>query len=117
MQNVTRVKLLFACSVCFLVGWLLGHGRWTSLQADPAPQKKVDSLPFSMPARLGGNIYLQTSAEYRACCRGIYKCAELRLEAALKADPKTAKPAVVMDLDETVIDNSAFQTFLYKNNL
>ena len=31
--------------------------------------------------------------------------------------PKLLNPAVVMDLDETVLDNSAFQTFLYKNHL
>jgi acid phosphatase len=71
-----------------------------------------------MSARLGGNVYLQASAEYRACCYGIYKCAALRLEALLQASrPKPANPAVIMDLDETVLDNSAFQTFLYKNNL
>jgi len=118
MRNVTQGKFLLACSVCFLIGWLLGNGRPTSLLADPTPSKKVASLPFPMSARLGGNLYLQTSAEYRACCRGIYKCAELRLETALeRAVAKLTKPAVVMDLDETVLDNSAFQTFLYKNDL
>src|SRR5262249_10143901 len=55
---------------------------------------------------------------YRACCYGIYKSAALRLEATLAAArPKPARPAIVMDLDETVLDNSAFQTFLYKYNL
>jgi acid phosphatase len=67
-----------------------------------------------MESRLAANFYLQTSAEYRACCLQVYKCAEMRLEYLLQsADPKPAKPAVVMDLDETVFDNSAFQTYLY----
>jgi acid phosphatase len=61
---------------------------------------------------------MQTAAEYRACCLQIYECAERRLEAILQAKQLAfPKPAVVMDLDETVLDNSVFQTFLYQNNL
>ena len=71
-----------------------------------------------MEARVGANIYLQTSAEYRACCLQVYQCAAQRLEALLHDEhPKLAKPTVVMDLDETVFENSAFETFLYKNKL
>ena len=33
------------------------------------------------------------------------------------AHPKPLNPAVIMDLDETVLDNSAFESFLYENNL
>ncbi len=58
---------------------------------------------------------MQTAAEYRACCLQIYKWAALRLDALLKANPTTySRPAIVMDLDETVFDNSTFQTFLYQ---
>ena len=71
-----------------------------------------------MQARLGANLYIQTSAEYRACCLQVYKTAEMRLDAIrAAANPKPSKPAVVMDLDETVLDNSAFELFLYENNL
>ncbi len=67
---------------------------------------------------LSANVYLQTSAEYRACCMGIYTAAGLRLEEMLEdADPPPVHPAVVMDIDETVLDNSTFQTFLYVNGL
>ena len=83
--------------------------------AEPPPRKNVDAPVFPMEARLGANVYLQTSAEYRACCYQIYTCAALRLENLLETKcPKPTNPAVVMDLDETVFDNSAFQTFLYK---
>ncbi len=34
----------------------------------------------------------------------------------MAADPKPRKPAVIMDLDETVLDNSAFESFLFENN-
>ena len=82
----------------------------------PAGTKPAD--PFSMQARLGANLYIQTAAEYRACCLQVYKTAEIRLEALLAAaNPKPLKPAVIMDLDETVLDNSAFESFLYENNV
>jgi len=72
-------------------------------------------MPLTGPGRLGANLYMQTAAEYRACCLQIYRVAELRL-ASLMHDthPRPLKPAVVMDLDETVLDNSAFQSFLYE---
>jgi len=88
------------------------------LAAQQPGAKKSEAPALPEAARLGANLYLQASAEYRACCYGIYKGATMRLETMLQsARPKPAFPAVVMDLDETVLDNSAFQTFLYKNHL
>src|SRR5208282_2686687 len=73
---------------------------------------------FTMQERLGANLYMQTAAEYRACCLQVYKTAEIRLAALLAAaDPKPLKPAVIMDLDETVLDNAAFQSFLHEHNV
>jgi 5'-nucleotidase (lipoprotein e(P4) family) len=67
---------------------------------------------------LTANVYNQTAAEYRACCLTIYAAAGYRLEELIEdADPPVARPAVVMDLDETVLDISSFQTFLYENGL
>lgn len=60
-------------------------------------------------------LFVQTSAEYRACCLQAYALAELRVKAKLderRKNPQdgSVKPmAVVLDLDETVIDNSVFQ--------
>jgi 5'-nucleotidase (lipoprotein e(P4) family) len=118
MRDIIRSKFLLACSAFILIGWLWGNHNPINALADPTLPQKAEAPVFPMSARLGGNIYLQTSAEYRACCYMIYKCAELRLETVIEnARPKFTKPAVVMDLDETVFDNSAFQTFLYANNL
>jgi len=118
MRRVSECTLMFACAACLIVGWLLGNLAPLGVLADETPAKKAETLAFPMASRVGSNIYLQTSAEYRACCTGIYKAAELRLESMLAApSAKWARPAVVMDMDETVFDNSAFQTFLYRNNL
>ncbi|CAN5346479.1 hypothetical protein BH09SUM1_BH09SUM1_26730 [soil metagenome] len=62
---------------------------------------------------LDANLWLQTSAEYRACCLQAFSTATEKLKAKVAASPKDDLPfAVVMDLDETVLDNSGFQSFL-----
>ncbi len=110
MPRSNRVTPLLACLACFLAGWLLA-GRGPAGHADADTKKP---LVFPMSARMGANVYLSASAEYRACCHTIYKSAALRLEAILKnASPRPARPAVIMDLDETVVDNTAFQSYLY----
>jgi len=79
-----------------------------------------DSSAVAPPEQrsLTANIYNQAAAEYRACCMTIYAAAAYRLEEMMEdADPPLARPAVVMDLDETVLDISSFQTFLYENEL
>lgn len=111
-----------ACVACLALGWLCGNRDLRPAKAEPAVVTAdravvVKSLPFPMTARLGSNLYLQASAEYRACCRQIYRCAGDRLAAIVKTAPRGQSLAVVMDLDETVFDNSAFQTYLLRNGL
>jgi len=55
---------------------------------------------------VGATLYTQNAAEYRALCYQAYNLAELRLLEALRSNP--ARPAVILDLDETVLDNSAY---------
>ncbi|MBI1191676.1 MAG: 5'-nucleotidase, lipoprotein e(P4) family [Bacteroidetes bacterium] len=55
---------------------------------------------------VGATLYTQSAAEYRALCYQAYNLAELRLLEALRRNP--ARPAVILDLDETVLDNSAY---------
>jgi 5'-nucleotidase (lipoprotein e(P4) family) len=93
-----------------------------SIMAAPAPcaEGSQSGTAGTPPVRgsLTANIYNQTAAEYRACCRTIYTAAGYRLEELMEeADPPPVRPAVVMDLDETVLDISSFQTFLYENGL
>ncbi len=59
---------------------------------------------------LDANLYLQMSAEYRACCLQSFAWGTQRVKQQLAAMPEGSwPPAVVMDLDETVLDNSGFQ--------
>jgi acid phosphatase len=65
---------------------------------------------------LDASLWVQTAAEYRACCLQTYRLAWERLSQKLARLPKDGlPPAVVMDLDETVFDNGPYQTWLYEH--
>ncbi len=110
-------RTICLCCICLVAGLLLGPtGLQLASSRQPAATKAANLL--SMQERLGANLYIQTAAEYRACCLQVYGTAERRLEVLLAtANPKLPMPAVVMDLDETIFDNSAFESFLHENNL
>jgi 5'-nucleotidase (lipoprotein e(P4) family) len=58
---------------------------------------------------LSATVWLQTSGEYRALCYQAYQLAEWRLEADLRDSVRTKPRAVIVDIDETVLDNSPHQ--------
>ena len=61
-------------------------------------------------------LWMQASAEYRAVCYQTFNWAKINLDAFL-AGYKGDKPvAVVVDADETVIDNSAYEAWLIGRN-
>jgi len=73
--------------------------------------------------QLAAILYTQKAAEYRALCYQGYNIARLRLDADLdkknvKKLPKAMRKmprAIVVDIDETVLDNSPAQAYAYKN--
>ena len=82
----------------------------------PAPPRTEDPSDRGVDA----NLYMQTSAEYRAACYQAYNLATSRLQPALAAARATKpdlKPAVIMDLDETVFDNAGYQSTQLRRNL
>jgi 5'-nucleotidase (lipoprotein e(P4) family) len=110
MRHTGSRGFLIACLSLILLSLASGTFAQTSAPAEAPGSQTL--------ATLYGNVYLQTSAEYRACCHGIFAAAGYRLEELLEeADPTPLRPAVVMDLDMTVLDVSSFQTFLYVNDL
>ena len=74
-------------------------------------------------------LWTQSSAEYRALAYQTFALARLRLDADLRRHPSIAQrrsrpargsslpPAVVVDIDETVLDNSRFQAELVLRGL
>ena len=88
-----------------------------------APVREA-AAPAAAPAHdnLNAVIWMQTAAEYEAAVRGTYAAAKAQLDKAL-ADPgwdalpegeavpgyESRPPAIIVDADETMIDNSPFQ--------
>lgn len=76
--------------------------------------------------QLNGVAWVQTSAEYRVSTVQAFRLAQLRVKEALQ-DPSISAaleqpsgyeqlpPAVIVDVDETVLDNSPFQAQLVKS--
>jgi len=85
-------------------GWLFGQ------TPSPSPVAAKDYQAEEPVNRgLDATLYMQTAAEYRAAYYQAYNLATTRLDELSK---KPGKFAVVMDLDETVFDNSRFQAML-----
>ena len=99
------------------------------------PETTISETPPTAPAiatvaaddNLNAVLWMQRSAEYRAATETVYRAASDRLDTALK-DPawdalvpgerstpaRGLPPAIVMDLDETVLDNSPYQARLVR---
>lgn len=54
-------------------------------------------------------LYQQTAAEYRALCYQAFNIARLQLDRSLRVMGLMKQQAVVVDIDETVLDNSPFE--------
>ena len=90
--------------------------RSTTTPHETTPHESLDAI-----------LWVQTSSEYRASCLQAYSQARRNLDAALAdplwhavtpADGNTDKPksAVILDVDETVLDNSPYQASLVHAN-
>lgn len=61
---------------------------------------------------INATLWMQHSAEYRACCLQTYKLAKVALAENLKAKQTDKPAAVVLDIDETVLDNSYYEAYM-----
>jgi 5'-nucleotidase (lipoprotein e(P4) family) len=110
------------CAILVLVGGACatrttGVGSRPASTAPTAPQARALRDTHEM---LDGVLWMQTSAEYAAIASATYDRAAATLSAAIEDRSWTAAleqtgpyadlpPAVILDLDETVLDNSRFQ--------
>ena len=91
------------------------------------PLRNESQTPYSWDL-LNSVLWIQTAAERRALSTQIYRQAKPMLDAALEDPDWTASleqgegsselpPAIVLDVDETVLDNSDFQAQLIIDNI
>ena len=114
-----RRRQLFSITALVLVG-VAGAGC--------ASSERTTSSPRLTHERLHGVLWAQTAAEYHAAHEQAYLLAQERLDQALQDPTWTAAleqdnqfsmlpSAVIVDIDETVLSNAAFQAQLVKNNV
>ncbi|MBW8808235.1 MAG: 5'-nucleotidase, lipoprotein e(P4) family [Lysobacter sp.] len=101
----------------------------TPADAKPAAAPAAaDAKPSGADDNLNAVLWMQRSVEYRATTETVYRAAADKLDVALKQpnwdalvpeergnSAKGLKPAVVMDVDETVLDNSPYQARLVRD--
>lgn len=93
--------------------------------AAPAAATAPVETPLTTPPKkelppnrgLDANLYMQTAAEYRACCLQAFYLAEERVKAKVAQRTATTPAAVVIDLDETVLDNGLYQSRQLRSGL
>jgi 5'-nucleotidase (lipoprotein e(P4) family) len=61
-------------------------------------------------------LWTQTSAEYRALTYQCFNLAKMNLDSFLDSSSGSKPVAIIVDADETVIDNSAYEAFLIGND-
>ena len=126
-----RVSLLAAGLAASLL--TLSACKRTEPAAAPAeatapPTATTPAKPTGAHDNLNAVAWVQTSVEYRAITTQTFRAAADHLDAALKEKNWDAlvpdergnaatglKPAVVMDVDETVLDNSPYQARLIRD--
>jgi acid phosphatase len=117
---MSRIRLTGLCASIGLAGFLAGvavSDRPVVAEELAAPRVVHKELPANRS--LDANLWMQISAEYRACCHQSFNLARRRLIEKLQPPLSgwAKPPAIVLDLDETVLDNAAFMTRLARNGL
>jgi 5'-nucleotidase (lipoprotein e(P4) family) len=117
MQTTRNAKSIVLSVGSLLIGVVIGSSGLMTSRAWQSTSLQTAAVNPQEHA-LDANLYMQTAAEYHAVCLQTYSLATERLRQKLAATRLAgAPPAVVMDLDETVLDNSAFQSFLDRDRL
>jgi 5'-nucleotidase (lipoprotein e(P4) family) len=117
-QNSSRMLRWFLVVVMVSGGTLFASGQIALAQTASlaAPQTKADN-----EYQVGALLWTQSSAEYRAVAYQTFLLAQLRLDQDLRnhGTKRGAPPraAVIVDVDETVLDNSRFQAELVLRGL
>lgn len=95
--------------------------------AAPVSMARAQDGPPPHDALLA-TLWMQRSVEYKANCLAAFALGRIRLDEAL-ADPKwtaapaeqtgayeSLPPAVILDIDETLLDNSAYQVWMIRSD-
>lgn len=75
-------------------------------QLSPIPEQNIQAV-----------LWQQQSGEFKALCYQAFELAKIRLEQITDTLSSSKPPAIIADVDETLLDNSPYNAYLIKNNL
>lgn len=119
MKNIVFAALSFPLAACVSVQ-ATTPATPTVLQTSATPRPSADLLQSV--------LYIQAAAEYEAAAIGAFNTAKRQIDAAVADHARTAATeqtgdvsalpmAVILDADETVVDNSAYQARLVREGM
>ena len=86
--------------------------------AESAPDKAVKShTAIDRNSIVRALLWMRTSGEYDALCRQTFNTALRHVREQMTVKKRHKPAAVIMDLDETVLDNAEYSFFLLRNGL
>jgi len=117
----------YAGALILTLSLALGACAGAGQVAEPPASERA--MPIPTHENLNSTLWIQTAVEYRGLALQAYATAGLMLDRALADTSWTAaleqaetagygrlRPAVVLDVDETVLDNSAYQARLVRDD-
>ncbi len=84
---------------------------------DTGKSSKKADLPVANAYFINSILYNYFSAEYKALCFQAFNAASDHLELFKIKNPKLSNLAIVLDIDETLLDNSPYQAKIYEINV
>jgi 5'-nucleotidase (lipoprotein e(P4) family) len=98
---------------------LLMVSVWNSCNQSSAFNKPKGELPevTSNEHLTMAVLYHQTAAEYRALCYQAFNLATLQLDKSMRIMGLMKQQAVIVDIDETVLDNSSYEAKCILDNI
>lgn len=126
MPRIFGRRLILAILLTGLATMAVGQTLAPAPTAAPAPSTRP--AVRDTHEMLSAVLWVQTSAEYRFLCEGVYASARDGLDKALAdkswtavleqtGDVSNLPPAVIMDIDETVLEHSFYQAELVKRGI
>lgn len=102
----SRANIVISLLVC---SFIVGCSEKSVTSSTETNENLSDQLVMSV-------LWYQTSAEMVASYLQAYRYAELMLDAKLDTMSLQKPAAVVLDIDETVLDNSPYEVYLIEND-
>lgn len=97
---IMSTSIIFSAPVVFAAAPGMSEMKDTSVNYTQKDLNEQDVMAL---------LWMQTSAEYRELCYQAYNMAKMQVDEAIKNAKQEDKPlAIVVDCDETILDNSAY---------